>query len=95
MQLINQHEIFETWAPILESKTGIQERGKLDWLTKYCHYHSLNESAGAYNSLGVLNGMGQVSPASNVGLSGGPAGFYAGGSYSGTGLGSEIGRAHV
>ena len=32
--------------------------------------------------------MGQVSPASNVGLNGGPAGFYAGGSYSGTGLGS-------
>jgi len=88
MQLINQHEIFETWAPILESKTGIQERGKLEWLTKYCHYHSLNESAGAYNSLGVLNGMGQVSPASNVGLSGGPAGFYAGGSYNGTGVGS-------
>jgi hypothetical protein len=88
MQLINQHEIYDTWAPVLESKTGIQERGKLDWLTKYCHYHSLNESAGAYNSLGVLNGMGQVSPASNVGLSGGPAGFYAGGSYAGTGLGS-------
>lgn len=88
MQLINQHEIYDTWAPILESKTGIQERGKLDWLTKYCHYHSLNESAGAYNSLGVLNGMGQISPAANVGLSGGPAGFYAGGSYSGTGLGS-------
>lgn len=88
MQLINQHEIYETWAPVLESKTGIQDRGKLDWLTKYCHYHSLNESAGAYNSLGVLNGMGQISPASNVGLSGGPAGFYAGGSYSGSGLGS-------
>jgi hypothetical protein len=88
MQLINQHEIYENWAPILESKTGIQDRGKLDWLTKYCHYHSLNESAGAYNSLGVLNGMGQVAPASNVGLNGGPAGFYAGGSYAGTGLGS-------
>ena len=88
MQLINQHEIYDTWAPVLESKTGIQDRGKLDWLTKYCHYHSLNESAGAYNSLGVLNGMGQISPASNVGLSGGPAGFYAGGSYAGTGLGS-------
>jgi hypothetical protein len=88
MQLINQHEIYETWAPILESKTGIQERGKLDWLTKYCHYHSLNESAGAYNSLGVLNGMGNVAPASNYGGAGGPAGFYAGGSYSGTGLGS-------
>jgi len=88
MQLINQHEIYETWAPVLESKTGIQEKGKLDWLTKYCHYHSLNESAGAYNTLGVLGGMGQIAAPSNVGLSGGPAGFYAGGSYAGTGLGS-------
>jgi len=35
MQLINQHEIYETWAPVLESKTGIQDKGKLDWLTKY------------------------------------------------------------
>jgi len=88
MQLINQHEIYETWAPVLESKTGIQDKGKLDWLTKYCHYHSLNESAGAYNTLGVLGGMGQIAAPSNVGLSGGPGGFYAGGSYSGTGLGS-------
>lgn len=88
MQLINQHEIYETWAPVLESKTGIQDQGKLDWLTKYCHFHSLNESAGAYNTLGVLGGMGQIAAPSNVGLSGGPAGFYAGGSYSGTGLGS-------
>ncbi len=88
MQLINQHEIYETWAPVLESKTGIQDQGKLDWLTKYCHFHSLNESAGAYNTLGVLGGMGQIAAPSNVGLSGGPAGFYAGGSYAGTGLGS-------
>jgi hypothetical protein len=94
MQLINSHEIYETWAPILESKTGIQDRGKLDWLTKYCHYHSLNESAGAYNSLGVLNGMGNVAPAGNLyggsaaGGVGGPGGFYAGGSYAGSGLGS-------
>lgn len=88
MQLVNQHEIYETWAPIIESKTGLTERGKVEWLSTYCHFHSLNESAGAYNSLGVLNGMGQVQPASNYGLSGGPAGFYAGGTYSGTGLGS-------
>lgn len=94
MQLINQHEIYENWAPILESKTGIQDRSKLDWLTKYCHYHSLNESAGAYNSLGVLNGMGNIAPAGNLyggsaaGGVGGPAAFYAGGTYSGSGLGS-------
>jgi len=88
MNLINHHEIYDTWAPIIESKTGITDKSKIDWLSTYCHYHSLNESAGAYNSLGVLNGMGQIQPATNVGLSGGPAGFYAGGSYAGSGLGS-------
>ena len=32
MQLVNQHEIYETWAPIIESKTGLTERGKVEWL---------------------------------------------------------------
>jgi len=42
-------------------------------LTKYCHYHSLNESAGAYNTLGVVNGMGQVAPPAFPGM----ANFYS------------------
>ena len=94
MNLINHHEIYDTWAPIIESKTGITDKSKIDWLSTYCHYHSLNESAGAYNSLGVMNGMGNIAPAGNLyggsanGGSGGPAAFYAGGSYSGSGLGS-------
>jgi hypothetical protein len=62
MKLINEQEIYETWSPIIESKAGITEESKKGWLTKYCHYHSLNESAGAYNSLGVMNGMGNVTP---------------------------------
>lgn len=64
MKLINEKEIFDTWAPIIESKTGISDTSKTQWLTKYCHFHSLNESAGAYNSLGVVNGMGAVAPPS-------------------------------
>ena len=62
MKLINEQEIFDTWAPIIESKTGINDSSKTQWLSKYCHYHSLNESAGAYNSLAVVNGMGAVTP---------------------------------
>jgi hypothetical protein len=62
MKLINEQEIFDTWSPIIESKTGINDSSKTQWLAKYCHYHSLNESAGAYNSLGVVNGMGAVTP---------------------------------
>ena len=81
MKLINEQEIYDTWSPIIESKAGITEEGKKGWLTKYCHYHSLNESAGAYNTLGVVNGMGSVAPPSYPGMasfqgSNANAGFY-------------------
>ena len=81
MKLINEQEIYDTWSPLIESKAGITDEGKKGWLTKYCHYHSLNESAGAYNSLGVVNGMGAVAPPAYPGMSsfsGGNAnaGFY-------------------
>jgi len=62
MKLINEAEIYDTWAPLIESKAGITDEGKKEWLTKYCHYHSLNESAGAYQTLGTVNGMGAVAP---------------------------------
>ncbi len=78
MKLINEQEIYDTWSPIIESKAGITDSNKKEWLTKYCHYHSLNESAGAYNSLGVVNGMGNVAAplfptsAANAGFLGSP-----------------------
>ena len=75
---INESQIFETWAPIIESKTGIKETEKLTWLSKYCHYHSVNESFnGAYAQIGVapqgnLGGlMGGVSTPSSMGVYGG------------------------
>ncbi len=85
MKLINEAEIFDTWAPIIEQKAGITEPGKQAWLSKYCHYHSLNESAGAYQSLNVVNGMGPVAPpafpaatqAGSVGGYGPNQGFYS------------------
>jgi hypothetical protein len=75
---INESQIFETWAPIIESKTGIKDSSKLGWLSKYCHYHSLNESmSGNYAQIGVppagnLGGlMGNVStPGSTLGVYG-------------------------
>ena len=81
MKLINESEIYDTWAPILESKTGITSSEKKEWLAKYCHYHSLNESAGAYNTLGVMNGMGAVAPPLYPGMSG-----FAGGSNANAGF---------
>ena len=69
MKLINEQEIYDTWSPIIEGKAGITDSSKKSWLTKYCHYHSLNESAGAYNTLGVVNGMGNVAPPAYPGMS--------------------------
>lgn len=61
--MINEQEVFDTWMPLIESKTSITDKNKVEWLAKYCHYHSLNEStdmAGTgYNTLVQLNGMGQ------------------------------------
>jgi len=84
MQLLNQNEIYETWSPIIESKTGMTDRTKVEWLSKYCHFHSLNESAGAYNSLGAVPGMGQITPPGNYtngAAGGGVGGFYYNNTY--------------
>jgi hypothetical protein len=79
MNLINESQVFETWAPILEEKTGITESNKLKWMSTYAHYHSLNEGF-SYPQASLLNtpGMGNVAPASTV--AGGAASFYGSGS---------------
>lgn len=61
MKMINEQEVFETWSPVINEKTSIKDANKVEWLSKYCHYHSLNESAihAGYGTLDALNGMGQ------------------------------------
>jgi len=60
-QLINEAEVQKTWGPIIEESTGITEKSKLSWMSKYCHYHNLNESV--YNTVHLnpnmnVQGMG-------------------------------------
>lgn len=58
MKMINEQEIFENWAPMISEKTGIKDSNKVEWLSKYCHYHSLNESSStAYQTLTGLAGF--------------------------------------
>ena len=75
MQVLNEAKIHETWSPIIESQTGIKDRDMLKWLSKYCHYHTLNESA-AYATLGATPGMGGVATGNTLGS--GSSGFYTG-----------------
>ena len=34
-QLINEAEVQKTWGPIIEESTGITEKSKLAWMSKY------------------------------------------------------------
>jgi len=61
--LINEAEVQKTWAPIIEEATGITEKSKVTWMSKYCHYHNLNESV--YNTVHLnpnMNVQGMNAP---------------------------------
>jgi hypothetical protein len=68
-QLINEAEVQRTWAPIIEEATGITEKSKLSWMSKYCHYHNLNESV--YNTV-HLNPNMNVQSMGNTSFPGNP-----------------------
>lgn len=82
MQRINEAEIRNTWAPIIEEATGITDSNKLAWMSEYCHNHKLYEDANIMslsNNPGPMNltGMGAVTfpgaaNTANVGGSGTP-----------------------
>jgi hypothetical protein len=70
-QLINEAEVVKTWAPVIEEATGINDKSKLSWMSKYCHFHQLNENV--YNQVHLnpnmnVYGMGAVSFPGDPGL---------------------------
>lgn len=73
-QLINEAEVQKTWGPIIEESTGITEKSKLSWMSKYCHYHNLNESV--YNTV-HLNPNMNVQSMGNATLPGNPGSMNA------------------
>lgn len=73
-QLINEAEVQKTWGPIIEESTGITEKSKLAWMSKYCHYHNLNESV--YNTV-HLNPNMNVQSMGAVTLPGDPGSMNA------------------
>ncbi len=61
--LINEAEIRNTWSPIIEEATGINEASKLAWMSEYCHNHKLYEDASVMSlgTAGNIFGMGGTS----------------------------------
>jgi hypothetical protein len=64
LQMINEAEVKATWAPIIESATGIHDTNKLEWMSKYCHFHKLAEDSGMLNE-SVYNYV-HMNPGMNV-----------------------------
>lgn len=67
--ILNEAETIKTWSSFITESTGIQDRSKLTWMSKYCAYHTLaeknniNESAMGYVHMNPnmnVGGMGQA-----------------------------------
>ena len=77
--LINEAEIRNTWSPIIEEATGINESAKLAWMSEYCHNHKLYEDANVTLGFGAGNagnifGMGNTKFPGGVSTAQGGAG---------------------
>jgi len=83
MKLINEQAIIDQWSPVIKSKTNVLNEEKVNWLSKYCHFHKLNENVynNGYSVLSQLNGIGPVAFPANPNGTGTP--FYNGATGSG------------
>jgi len=75
MKQLNEQQIVAKWSPMIESTTGIKSSAKLNWISKYAHFHALNESAmggvtAPYSTLYNVPGVGNAVPASSAATTG-------------------------
>ena len=76
-KLINEQQIVQKWSPMIEQVTGLKDKSRLSWISKYAHFHALNESADGmggvstpYATLYNVPGVGNVVPASLSAMTG-------------------------
>lgn len=74
MKQLNEAQIVEKWSPMIEQTTQVKDPAKLNWISKYAHYHALNESLGGvsypYATLYNVPGVGDVQPAKQAAVTG-------------------------
>ena len=80
---IDKQKAYKKWAPVLENM-GVESEDKLDWLSEYAEYHSINENAYLNASIAGMGGITAPQPST---LSGSTIGNNWGGANGGT-LGS-------
>ena len=69
MKQLNEQQIVQKWSPMIEQVTGLTDKTRLNWISKYAHFHALNEAAlggvsTPYATLYNVPGVGTAQPAS-------------------------------
>ena len=54
---IDKSKAVKKWSPVLENM-GVTGEDRLDWMSEYAEYHSINENA--YVNASNVSGMGGV-----------------------------------
>jgi len=75
MKQLNEAQIQAKWAPMIEQVTGMKDGEKLGWVSKYAHFHALNEQALGgvsypYATPYNVPGVGNAVPAQSAAVTG-------------------------
>ena len=75
MKQLNEQQIEAKWSPMIEKATGLTDKSKLLWVSKYAHFHALNEAAMGgvstpYATLYNVPGVGNAQPATTAATTG-------------------------
>ena len=75
MKQLNEALIVEKWGPMIQQTTGLKDQSRLNWISKYAHFHALNEAemggvSTPYATLYNVPGVGNAVPASQAATSG-------------------------
>lgn len=62
--ILNEAETMKTWSGFITESTGVTDRSKLTWMTKYCAYHDMHEKQELNES---VHGYAHLNPNMNVG----------------------------
>lgn len=67
--MLNEAEVMKTWSGFITESTGVTDRSKLTWMSKYCAFHDMNEKTQLNES---ALGYAHLNPNMNVGGMGAP-----------------------
>lgn len=62
--ILNEAETMKTWSGFITESTGVTDRSKLTWMSKYCAFHDMHEKQELNES---VHGYAHLNPNMNVG----------------------------